>query len=99
MGAMTASVGDNLFPDFSRIHQITLSAALKVAKLTEEDMAGLIIVACAYYGLPSGGLFRYTTVMHEIIAADGGAITTDVGDNATFNSEELSLTTFGGEMT
>jgi hypothetical protein len=97
--AMSASPGTTLFPGFCRTYSIGVSTKREeMKKGSEEDPAGLFIVACAYYGLPSGGRFRHTTVMHEIIMASGEEFPITDGDT-TFEAEQLALTTFGGEIT
>jgi hypothetical protein len=96
--AMMATPGRTLFPNSPR-REDTFKLSIRRDHINVEDEdAGFFIVCCAYYGLPTGGRFRYITVMHEIVRKDRKSIICDT--RAPFyRADQLELTTFGGETT
>jgi hypothetical protein len=93
---MTAS-GRTLFPNFPREdkYEITTTRREKIAD--EIDPVGLFVVFCAYYGLPNGGFFRYTSGIREILPNDRENIVFSA-NGTTIYPDQLSLTLFGEEI-
>jgi hypothetical protein len=96
----STSFGETLFPNEVReleiretISREKLDAAIKA---NESKLADLHVLCLAYYGLPTGGWFRYTAVIRALVPK-GGDIEGFDGKEAVYPPDTLHLsrTTLG----
>jgi hypothetical protein len=89
--AADATYGETIFPNAIRTESLPrsiLNAELEEA-LSKEGEIRPIIVVCVYYGLPTGGRFRYTNLILEIIRKESNAVFD--GMPATFGLDQIEL--------
>jgi hypothetical protein len=90
------SFGHTRFPGHPLEEQIMLTATRTEIKTGMQEnesksMIKLYVVACAYYGLPTGGRFRYTSVNRAIFRKDSDMDFTPAGE---YPIENLFLSSF-----
>jgi hypothetical protein len=95
------SFGNTRFPGQPLEIETVLRATLaQIEAGTKENESGLVepyIVACVYYGLPTGGRFRYTSINKAIWTTDEAEGFAPVGE---YPVEKMSLSSINtGEIT
>jgi hypothetical protein len=95
------SFGHTRFPNDPHVIEMVIGATpAEIEAGTKESDSGLVepyIVGCAYYGLPTGGRFRYTSINKAIWIAGDTRGLAPVGE---YQADKLVLSTFNtGETT